>query len=181
MTENQLEEKIELAKDVTVTVDNFKVTAKGPAGEVSKVLMHPNLTVRTEDGFVIVTSNQVGRREKMHIKTFAAHIRNLVKGASESFVYKLKICSGHFPMSASVKGDVFELKNFLGETVPRKLTLKPGAKVTLDGEFINVESVNKELAGQIAAELEKLTRITNRDRRIFQDGIFIVEKAGKEV
>jgi len=53
--------------------------------------------------------------------------------------------------------------------------------VTVDGHFIIVESVNKENAGQTAASIEKLTRRAAFDKRVFQDGIFIIEKDGKPV
>ena len=52
-------------------------------------------------------------------------------------------------------------------------------KISVNGEEILVESNNKELAGQTAANIELLTRRTGFDRRVFQDGIYITEKAGK--
>jgi len=39
-----------------------------------------------------------------------------------------------------------------------------------------VRSGNKYAAGQTAANLEQATRVRKKDRRVFQDGIFIVEK-----
>ena len=53
--------------------------------------------------------------------------------------------------------------------------------VKVEGSEIIIESTNKELAGQAAADIEQLTRITNKDRRIFQDGIYITEKDGKKI
>jgi len=55
-----------------------------------------------------------------------------------------------------------------------------GAEVKIEEQIIIVESPDLELAGQTAASIEKLCKITNRDRRIFQDGIYIYEKPGKK-
>ncbi|MBI2666293.1 50S ribosomal protein L6 [Candidatus Woesearchaeota archaeon] len=115
------------------------------------------------------------------MSTFAAHMKNSIKGTQEQYEYKLKICSGHFPMNISVSGREFVIKNFLGETVPRKITLLQGADVKINGTEIVVKSADKEIAGQTAASIEQLCRITNRDIRIFQDGCYITQKAGEPV
>lgn len=177
----ELQVSVPIPEGVTVEVNGPIVTAKGKAGEVSKRLKHQKITIESKGDEVVLTAKKATKREKMFLHTFRAHVRNLLQGCSEGFVYELKICSGHFPMSAAVKGDTFELKNFLGEATPRKLKLKQGPKVAVNGDTIVVECANKELAGQVSADLEKLTRITNKDRRIFQDGIYITKKAGKEV
>ncbi|MFT4312782.1 MAG: 50S ribosomal protein L6 [Candidatus Woesearchaeota archaeon] len=175
------EEKIPVLEGVTVTSDKGIVTATGEKGSVSKNLLHSKIGITIEDSHVVIRAKNATKREKMFINTFKAHIQNLMRGAKEGFTYELKICSGHFPMSASVKGTEFELKNFLGENTARKLKIKDGATVSVNGDVITVEAVNKELAGQVSADLEQLTRITDFDRRIFQDGIYIVKKAGKEL
>jgi len=73
------------------------------------------------------------------------------------------------------------IKNFLGEKIPRKTKILEGAEVEMDKDIIKVRSVNKERAGHDAANFETATKIRKKDKRVFQDGIFIINKAGKEI
>ena len=55
-----------------------------------------------------------------------------------------------------------------------------GVEVKIAGTEIVVSAADIELAGITASKIENLCRITNRDRRIFQDGCYITQKAGKQ-
>ncbi len=79
-------------------------------------------------------------------------------------------------MTVALKGTMVEVKNFLGEKVPRTMMVPANVKVTIKSEDITVEGINKEAAGQVAGSIEKLTKISHFDRRVIQDGIFITEK-----
>jgi len=181
MRRELLEKEIDLVDGVTVEYAEGILKAKGAKGEVSKKLQFPGLEVSTKDGKLVLSIKNVGRREKMFFGTAVAHAKNVIQGASEGYIYKLKICSGHFPMNVKLAGNTFSVVNYIGEKVPRILKIKEGANVKIDGDFITVEANNKELAGQVAADIELLTRLTNKDRRIYQDGIYIIEKNGKEL
>ena len=84
-------------------------------------------------------------------------------------------------MNVAIANNELVVKNFLGEKVPRTLILKSGAEVKVEGDLIVVESVSKEIAGQISSDIEQLTRRTGYDGRIFQDGIWIIVKDDKEI
>ena len=174
-----LTEQIEIPEGVEIKIDKGLVSAKGPKGESSRRLAGPKINLEVKDNKVVISATKATKREKRLIGTFKSHVENIIHGVNEGHVYKLKICSTHFPMNASVKEGIFELQNFLGEKVPRTIKLKQGVDVKIEGQEITVESTNKELAGQTAASIEQLCRITNRDRRIFQDGIYIIEKSQK--
>jgi len=88
----------------------------------------------------------------------------------------LEICNVHFPMNVKLDGDRVNIKSFLGETTVRVSKVLPNVKVDIKGSHITVSGSDIEATGQTAANLEKATRLIGRDRRIFQDGIFITKK-----
>lgn len=171
-----IEEKIELPSGVTASLSDGVLTVKGPKGEVSKPVRHPRIEVSVKDDVVVLFCKRGTKREKDAMFTFVAHINNMLRGVQDPYVYKLKVCSGHFPMNVSVSGEFLEVKNFLGEKSPRRLRLKKGAGVKVSGDDITVEAPDIELAGIVASDIERLMTKGTRDQRIFQDGIYIVEK-----
>jgi len=181
MKEKDIAEKVSVPEGVEVKVERGTVAAKGPKGECKRRLADPKIAVSLKEKFVVISSKGKTKREKTRVGSYAAHIKNIIKGVSEGHIYKLKVCSGHFPMNAGVSGNQFVVKNFLGEKKPRTLNLREGVNVKVEGDIVTVQSCNKELAGQTAADIEMLTKVTNRDLRIFQDGIYITEKDGKPI
>lgn len=175
----ELKVSIAIPEGVQITTAGGRVTLKGPKGEISREFRFPRIVVSVEGDKLTLSSKNASKREKTKMGTVKAHIRNMLKGITEGHVYRLKICSGHFPMNVSVSGNTLTVKNFFGEKVPRTLKIKEGAEVKIDGSDITVESTDIEKAGQVAADIEQLTRLTDKDIRIFQDGIYIVEKSKK--
>jgi large subunit ribosomal protein L6 len=74
------------------------------------------------------------------------------------------------------EGDAVSISNFLGERKPRIAKIVEEVKVELKGKEIVVSGINKEAVGQTAADIEQTTRIRNYDPRVFQDGIYLVDK-----
>lgn len=180
MKEN-LTKEIELAEGVTASKEDGNLVVKGAKGEIKRSFLSQKVEVKVESNKIILTSAKATKREKAVLGSFAAHIKNMVAGVQEPHTYKLKICSGHFPMNVAISGNDLVIKNFLGESVPRKISFPDGVDVKVDGTEIIVVSADKELAGQVAAKVENLCRITNRDKRIFQDGCYIIHKSGKDI
>lgn len=176
-----IHEIINLPAGITATVQEGNVIIKGPKGEVSKKLGDPTVTVKTEKNIINIDCLKATRREKAKAYSIVAHLNNMIKGSQEPYKYKLKICSGHFPMNCTITNNQVVIKNFLGEKVPRIVKFKKGVTVKIDGVHILIESPDKELAGQTSADIEQATRISGRDLRVFQDGIYLIEKASQPI
>lgn len=177
MASTAFAERVELPDRVTVTYSEHRLAVKGPKGESSKILFHPHVKVGISGDALTLEATANTQREKKSIYTFRAHIRNMIKGVTDGYTAKMKICSGHFPMTVAIKGQEFEVKNFCGEKVPRTVTIKDGVEVKVDGSDIIITGSDKERVGQAAADIEQLTRRPGFDTRVFQDGIYLVEKA----
>lgn len=177
----ELFKKIEVPEGVTVNVDGTKITAKGPEGEFSRDFNLGKVKIELKENEVVLGQKNTTKNEKKVMNSIAAHIKNMVKGVNKKFEYQLKICYGHFPFTVRQDGDKIFIKNFLGEKVERVVQLPKGIDIEIKKEIITIKSINKELAGQASANFEKTTRVRGRDRRIFQDGIYIIEKDGKKM
>lgn len=154
---------------------------KGKEGEVKKKFNTNKVEFKIHEGKISIGRKKATKNEKKMINTIWAHVKNMVKGVQEKFTYTLKVCYSHFPFTIEIKGREAIVKNFLGEKVPRKMELPEGVEVKVDKQEIIIKSADKELAGQAAANLETVTKVRNRDRRVFQDGIYITQKAGRDI
>ena len=169
-------EEISLPENVSVELENGLLKFSGPMGSNEKRFNDPKVIIKKDSGKLILTAKQSNRNSKKILKTFRAHINNIIRGLTKNYIYKLKVCSGHFPMSVSVSGDKVVIKNFFAEKIPREARILKNVDVKINSDIITVFGVDKELVGQTAANIEQACRITNKDRRVFMDGIYIISK-----
>jgi len=177
MKAKRLMSKTVKLEGASVEIEGKTVKIKGEKGELTREFKHPKVDITKEESNIKVTSKKQTRHQKKIINAIAAHISNMIEGLKKPHVYKLKVCSSHFPMNVTFKNNTLEVKNFLGEKETRTLKVPEGVNVKLQGQELTVESADKEAAGRTASDMEQLCRITNKDRRIFQDGIYITKKA----
>jgi large subunit ribosomal protein L6 len=75
-----------------------------------------------------------------------------------------------------VEGKAISIENFMGERKPRIARIVGQSLVVVQGDEVIVTGIDKEHVGQTAANVEQATRIKGRDPRVFQDGIYFIEK-----
>ncbi|MEK6945750.1 MAG: 50S ribosomal protein L6 [Nanoarchaeota archaeon] len=173
--------EIVIPEGVHAKVDGNVLKISGKDGEITRKMNLNKLEFKISEGKIVIGRKKATKNEKKIINTTAAHIKNMIIGVQKKFEYQLKVCFSHFPFTVEAKGNEILIKNFLGEKVPRKVDVQKDVEIKIDKQNITIKSADKELAGQAAANLEEATKVKNRDRRVFQDGIYITSKAGREI
>ncbi len=177
----KLETKIELPSGVSASINTNEIIIKGGKGEVSRKWFNKNVKAEINGNQLVIYALNATKKEKASIYTLEAHLLNIIKGVTEGITYKLRICSSHFPMNVAVSAKDVSVKNFLGEKIPRVAKIIEGVTVKMEGTELVVNGIDKEKVAQTAANIEQICRITDKDRRKFMDGIFIISKDGKAI
>ncbi len=172
--------EINLAEGSSSSIAGDVVTVSNDGKSLSREFRHPKVTVTQGTSSLVVFCDLPRRADKAIAGTWAAHLRNMVKGLEEGFEYKLRAVYSHFPMTLKVEGNRMKINNLFGEKVPRvaKLPWSPSeVEVKVENKTeVTVKGSDREKVGQTAANIERACRIRNRDRRVFQDGIYITSK-----
>jgi large subunit ribosomal protein L6 len=170
-----MELTVNIPPGVEVRIDGNTVSAKGPKGEIRKKLNAPNMKIRQENGKITLKSANERKRNISVVGTWDAHIRNMINGVTKGWEVRMKVVYSHFPIKLSVEGDTVIIGNYLGERGNRKARIMEGSTVKLDKEGLTITGVDKESVGQTAANIELASRVKGRDRRVFQDGVYVVQ------
>jgi len=175
-----MEKMIEIPNDVQVEVENFKVVVKGPKGNLERDFFNPifkkDIIIKKENNKIFLKTESSKRKIKAMMGTIESHIDNMFLGVKEGYTAKLKVVYMHFPFTVKVSGKEVIISNFLGEKSSRKARIIGECKVEIQGDEVAVTGISKEDVGQTAAQLERATWIKKRDRRVFQDGLFVTKK-----
>jgi large subunit ribosomal protein L6 len=166
---------------VTVTVaDNNVVTAKGPKGELH-VPIDPDLTVRVEDGEVIVERPTEQQRHRAMHGLYRSLIDNAVIGVTEGYSKQLELIGVGY--RAEVNNGVLELA--LGFSHPIYFLPPDGITVTAESARgqnpkITIEGIDKQMVGQVAAKIRGLRPPEPyKGKGVRYVGEYVRRKAGK--
>ncbi len=170
---------VDLPAQVVARVDGDALVVGGPLGEVRRSFPSGALTAEVIGSSVRLSLRVPAQRKRSRalLNTWERHVRNLAQGVSTGFEARMKVVAAHFPMKVQVRGHGLVIENFLGEKYPRTASMLPGVEATVEGDLVVLSGTDLEKVGQSAANIERTTRIRRYDPRVFQDGIYIVERA----
>lgn len=149
---------IALPAGVSVNVNGNVVTVKGPKGELSETI-NPDLTVKVEDGHIVVERPTDDRDHRAQHGLARALIHNMVEGVSNGYKKEMELVGVGY--RASAEGQVLELA--LGFSHAIFIKLPKEIKVEAKSErnknpMIILESADKQLLGQVCAKIRSLRK-----------------------
>jgi large subunit ribosomal protein L6 len=140
---------------VAVQINDGKITVKGPKGELSRSIPGA-ITVRQDEGQLLVERPDDERENRALHGLARALVNNMVVGVTEGFKKELDIVGVGY--RATARGPE-KLDLALGFSHPVSIDAPPG--ITFDvpsPTHINVNGIDKELVGQVAANIRKLRK-----------------------
>jgi large subunit ribosomal protein L6 len=167
----QIPDGIEARKEGKVLV------VKGPKGELRRAFSHPAAKLEIKEGTAVFSTDSRRKKDLAIIGTWAAHFRNMCNGVTRGWEARLKIIYSHFPMKVNVEGSRVVIGNFLGERKNREADIVGNTKVHVEKDEIIITGIDKEQVGNTAANIERAAKVQGYDRRVFQDGCHLIQKA----
>lgn len=167
--------EIEVPKGVTVEIKGNHIEVKGSLGMNKREFNDSLLKVHKKDEKIIIeTVKEKGLAKKADKAegSFKKELENDMKGVNEHFEKKMRIVFAHFPITVEVQGNIFVIKNIIGERFPRKSEIVGTTKIEAKGQNVRVYGTSLDDVGQTAANIRKACKIRNKDNRVFQDGLY---------
>lgn len=148
-----------LPAGVTVTVEKSTVTVKGPKGQLLQEV-DPDIKVSVDGSVVRVERPTEQKRHKAMHGLYRALIANMVEGVSNGFKKELELVGVGY--KAAHQGNVLELN--LGYSHNIFMALPNEVKLNTEtpkgkNPTITLESIDKQLIGQIAAKIRSLRKV----------------------
>jgi len=171
-----LKRTLDIPEGVTVVLEGNSISVTGPRGSSVRELWYPGIVIALEEKQVMVNSSNQRKKQVAMMGTITSHISNMINGVTSGYTYRMKVVYSHFPIQLKVVGDHLSIGNFLGEKKPRKAKIHGDTKVETKGDEVIVSGIAIEDVGQTAANIQQATKIKRFDPRVFQDGIYMVEK-----
>ncbi len=136
---------------VKVEIDGARVSVNGPKGQLSREV-DADLRLHLEDGRLVVTRPSDERRHRAVHGLFRTLIANMVTGVDQGFRKTLELVGVGY--RAQKQGQKLVLA--LGFSHPVEVDPPPGISFEVEGPRIHVDGIDKELVGQVAADIRKL-------------------------
>jgi large subunit ribosomal protein L6 len=166
-----------LPKGVTASVEGQLVKVKGPKGELSVKLV-PQVSASVDEHGITVTPDKNQEKSAQMWGLSRSLVSNLVTGVTTGFTQKLEIQGVGY--RAAVQGKVLNLQLGFSHDVP--YAIPDGINiVTEKPTMIAVSGIDKQLVGQVAAEIRSWRPPEPyKGKGVRYEGEYVRRKEGKK-
>ena len=144
---------IAIPSGVDVSVSGSELSVKGPKGTLTKNVHHDVSIEKNEEGVLVSV-----KREQVSTKalpgTYAAHVKNMIRGVTQGFSERLVVEGVGFRWEVS--GTTLKLN--LGFSHPVVMKIPEGVTATLEKGVLVISGTDKEKVGQFAANVRALKK-----------------------
>ena len=169
---------IAMPKGVEFKLEGSLLKVKGPKGELQRQI-DPRISIESKENEVWVgIKNKTGdKSDSIFWGLYRALINNMIKGVSVGFEKALTFQGVGY--RAAVKGNDLELN--LGYSHPKEVKAPAGIQFKVEKNKITVSGIEKDLVGQVAAEIKKQRPPEPyHGSGIKYENEIIIKKAGKK-
>ena len=139
---------------VEIKRDGQGLTIKGPKGQL-ELVVHNNVEVAQEENVLTFAPRDGAKHSRALAGTTRALVNNMVTGVTEGFMKKLQLVGVGY--RAQAKGNSLTLN--LGFSHPVEYNLPTGVTAETPSQTeILVQGIDKQLVGQVAAEIREFRR-----------------------
>ena len=167
---------IEIPQGVEVTLDGNTVRVKGPRGQLERTL-HAEMVIEREDGVLRVTRPSDAPTHRALHGLSRTLVANMVEGVTAGFKKTLEIVGVGYRAETKPFGLTLQLgySHPINYEAPEGITLR-----AVSPTVVEVEGSNKEVVGQVAAEIRSLRPPEPyKGKGVKYQGEVIRRKAGK--
>lgn len=167
---------IPLPTGVQAQVAGNAVTVKGPKGELRRQV-HSELSVKLENNQLLVQRPTDEKHLRALQGTTRTVLRNMVDGVARGFHKTLEIQGVGYKAEPQASG----VRLIVGFSHPVEYRAPAGIKISVENNVVlKVEGPDKELVGQVAAEIRKIRPPEPyKGKGIRYQGEHVRRKAGK--
>ncbi len=168
---------IPVSDKVKVEIKGQEIVLKGAKGEL-KATINSNAKISFTDGKVLVEPANDTQKARAMWGTARAIINNMVKGVSEGFSIRIEVVGVGF--RAAIDKGILTLS--LGYSHEIKYMIPDGVEIKAEKPtLIVISGPDKQLVGQVAAELHRLRRVDPyKGKGVLYEGKKIRRKEGKK-
>lgn len=161
---------------VNVEIKDHQVVVKGPKGELVQPVLDL-VDVKMQDGQLVVTRKNDDRRARAAHGLTRTLIANMLEGVTKGFRKSLELQGVGYRVAKAGEN----LNFTLGYSHPVSYKAPKGISFVVEGTTrVHVDGTDKQLVGQVAAELRELRPPEPyKGKGIRYEGEFIRKKLGK--